>query len=55
MNLLKIIMEKYTHVRFICKSQKRFSELELAVQLRVEKLSEFELLRISLIIKNKKT
>ena len=53
MNLLKIIMEKYTHVRFICTSQKRFNELELAVQLRVEKLSEFELLRIFLYINKK--
>lgn len=52
-NLLKIIMEKYTHVRFICSSQKRFPELELAIQLRVEKLSEFELLKIFLSINKK--
>tara|TARA_B100001564_G_scaffold196378_1_gene165002 strand:- start:2175 stop:3143 length:969 start_codon:yes stop_codon:yes gene_type:complete len=49
-NLLKIIMEKYSHVKFICSSKKRFSELELAIQLRTEKISEFELLKISLII-----
>ena len=52
-NLLKIIMEKYTHVKFICTSQKRYSGLELAIQLRVEKLSEFELLRIFLYINKK--
>ena len=43
-------MEKYSHVKFICSAKKRFSELELAIQLRTEKISEFELLKISLII-----
>ena len=52
-NLLKIIMEKYPHVKFICSSIKRFHELELAIQLRVEKLSEFELLQIFLTINKK--
>ena len=53
LNLLKIIMEKYYNVRFLCTSSKRFSELELAIQLRVEKISEFHLLKIFL-NKNKK-
>ena len=53
MSILKIIMEKYSHVRFICSSLKRSSELELSVQLRVEKLSEFELLKICLHINKK--
>ena len=53
MSILKIIMEKYSHVRFICSSLKRSSELELAIQLRVEKLSEFELLKICLYINKK--
>ena len=52
-NILKIIMEKYTHVKFICTSQKRFIELELSIQLRVEKLSEFDLLRIFVYINKK--
>lgn len=52
-NLLKIIMEKYTHVKFICSSSKRYTELELAIQLRVEKISEFHLLKIALNINKK--
>ena len=52
-NLLKNIMEKYYNVKFICSSLKRHTELELAMQLRTEKLSEFELLKIALIINKK--
>ena len=52
-NLLKIIMEKYSHVKFICTSNQRFNELELAIQLRVQKLSEFELLQIAIFINKK--
>lgn len=52
-NLLKIIMEKYSHVKFICTSNQRFNELELAIQLRVQKLSEFELLQITIFINKK--
>ena len=52
-NLLKIIMEKYTHVKFICSSKKRFSELELSIQLRNEKISEFDFLKICLILNKK--
>ena len=53
LNLLKIIMEKYYNVRFLCTSSKRFDELELAIQLRVEKISEFHLLKICLNINKK--
>tara|TARA_B100001142_G_C14337017_1_gene656313 strand:- start:542 stop:1507 length:966 start_codon:yes stop_codon:yes gene_type:complete len=53
LNLLKIIMEKYYNVRFLCTSSRRFSELELAIQLRVEKISEFHLLKICLNINKK--
>ena len=52
-NLLKNIMEKYYNVKFLCSSLKRHHELEIAIQLRTEKLSEFELLKISLIINKK--
>ena len=45
-NLLKIIMEKYSHVKFICTSSKRHKELELAIQLRIEIISEYYLLKI---------
>lgn len=52
-NLLKNIMEKYYNVKFLCSSLKRHNELEIAIQLRTEKLSEFELLKIALIINKK--
>lgn len=52
-NLLKNIMEKYYNVRFLCSSSKRHNDLELAIQLRAEKLSEFELLKIAFIINKK--
>ena len=51
--LLKIVMEKYYNVKFLCSSLKRYTDLELAIQLRVEKLSEYELLKISVIINKK--
>ena len=51
--LLKIIMEKYYNVKFLCSSLNRYSDLELAIQLRVEKLSEYELLKITLLINKK--
>ena len=38
---------------FICSSSKRFPELEIAIQLRVEKISEFHLLKIALNINKK--
>ena len=46
--LLKIVMEKYYNVKFLCSSLNRYTDLELAIQLRVEKLSEYELLKIAL-------
>jgi ABC-type branched-subunit amino acid transport system ATPase component len=52
-NLLKIIMEKYSHVKFICTSSKRHNELELAIQLRIEVISEFYLLKIAMNINKK--
>lgn len=52
-NLLKIIMEKYSHVKFICTSSKRHKELELAIQLRIENISEFYLLKICMYINKK--
>ena len=50
MKLLKIIMEKYYNVIFLCSSLNRYSDLEVAIQLRVSNLSEYELLKISIII-----
>lgn len=51
--LLKIIMEKYYNVKFLCSSLIRHNDLELATQVRAEKLSEYELLKILLIINKK--
>ena len=51
--LLKIVMEKYYNVKFLCSSLNRYADLELAIQLRVEKLSEYELLKIALLINKK--
>lgn len=53
-NLLKNIIEKYYNVKFLCSSLKRHSDLEIAIQLRTENLSEFELLKIALVINKKK-
>lgn len=52
-NLLKNIMEKYYNVKFLCSSLRRHSDLEVAIQLRTEQLSEFELLKIAFIINKK--
>ena len=42
-------MEKYSHVKFICSAKKRFSELELAIQLRTEKISNLNFLKYLLL------